>query len=132
MTSNVSTTSFVGSTTTGTHKRNSDDFGWEYGFTQDKSNLDRLKCKLYGKTFGGGITRMKQHIALLRGDVSSCPTSTKQDEALRSELRKEFYDSVDGVKASLGLKAPNVIGPMDGYSNIILEEVLNARKGKKC
>nr|KAJ0208622.1 hypothetical protein LSAT_V11C400217490 [Lactuca sativa] len=54
-----------------------------------------------------------------------------QDEALRFEVRQEFHDSVDGVESSLGLKAPNVIGPMDGYANKINpEEDLNARKGK--
>ncbi|CAI9278329.1 unnamed protein product [Lactuca saligna] len=153
MTSNVSTTPSVGSTPTDTHKRNSDDIGWEYGFIPDKSNLDRLKCKFCGKVFGRGITRMKQHIAHVKGNVSSCPSSTKddqlkcrnsinegklkkkakhsQDEALRFEVRQEFHDSVDGVESSLGLKAPNVIGPMDGYANKINpEEDLNARKGK--
>ena len=80
MTSNASTTPSVGSTTTDTHKRNSDDVGWEYGFIPDKSNLDRLKCKLCGKVFGGGITRMKQHIAHVKGNVSSCPSSTKDDQ----------------------------------------------------
>ncbi|CAI9284358.1 unnamed protein product [Lactuca saligna] len=96
---------------------------------------------------------MKQHISHVKGNVSSCPNSTKDDqlkcqnsinegklkkkakqmqyEDLRSEVRQEFNDRVDGVEASLGLKAPNVIGPMDCFANIINpEEALNARKGK--
>nr|KAJ0223152.1 hypothetical protein LSAT_V11C200051840 [Lactuca sativa] len=90
MTSNASTTPFVGSIATNTHKRSSDDVGWKYGFIPDKSNLDRLKWKLKKKA---------KHL---------------QDETLVFEVRQEFHDSVDGVEASLGLKAPNLIGPMDG------------------
>ncbi|CAH1440652.1 unnamed protein product [Lactuca virosa] len=107
MTSNASTTPSVGSTAIDTHKRDSDDIGWEYGFISDKSNLDRLKWKLKNKA------------------------KLSQDEALRFVVRQEFHDSVDGVESSFGLKAPNVIGPMDGYANKINpEEDLNARKGK--
>nr|KAJ0222792.1 hypothetical protein LSAT_V11C200064590 [Lactuca sativa] len=152
MACNASTTS-IGSTATGAHKRNSDDVGWEYGVIPDKSNMDRLKCTLCGKVFGGGIYRMKQHIAHVTGNVSSCPKSTKDDqlkclnylnegklkkkakkvhiEDLRVEARQELHDSVDEVENSLGLKAPNVIGPMDNFTNIINpEEVLKAGKGK--
>ncbi|CAI9270821.1 unnamed protein product [Lactuca saligna] len=151
MTSNSSTTPSVASTPTitGAHKRNSDDVGWEYGFIPDKSNMERLQCILCRKTFSRGISTMKQHIAHVTGNVSSCPKSTKDDqlkcknflnegklkkkakqvhnEGLRVEARQEFHEAEN----CLGTKAPNVICPMDNYANIINpEEGLKEGKGK--
>nr|KAJ0213313.1 hypothetical protein LSAT_V11C400196650 [Lactuca sativa] len=152
MACNASTTS-IGSTTTGAHKRNSNDVGWEYGVIPDKSNMDRLKCTLCGKVFGGGIFRMKQHIAHMTGNVSSCPKSKKYDQLkclnninrgklkkkakkvhikdLRVEVRQELDDSMDELENSLGSMAPNVIGPMDNFANIINhEEIVKAEREK--
>ncbi|XP_024195944.2 uncharacterized protein LOC112199119 [Rosa chinensis] len=53
-------------------KRGSGDIGWEYAELADASNLDRLKCKLCGKLVSGGIYRMKQHIAHIKGNVAPC------------------------------------------------------------
>ena len=35
-------------------KRKSNDIGWEFGQLIDPRNLDKVKCKLCGKTFSGG------------------------------------------------------------------------------
>ncbi|CAI9270466.1 unnamed protein product [Lactuca saligna] len=43
MTSKNSTSQSVGSTPMGTHKRNSDDIGWEYGFYPDENKMDTMK-----------------------------------------------------------------------------------------
>nr|KAJ0214084.1 hypothetical protein LSAT_V11C400215160 [Lactuca sativa] len=143
-------------TATAAYKRNSDDIGWEYGFFPDKNKLDRVKCNLCGKVISGGISRFKQHIAHVPGNVTACPNSTKDDQlkirnylnegkikkiakhthdkALRSEAMQELHDSVDvdETKDFLGFKAPNVIGPMDTYANKINpEEALKKGKGKK-
>ena len=96
MTSNASTTPSVGSSAIDTNKQDSNDVSWEYGFIPDKSNLDRLKCKLCGKVFGGGITRMKQHIAHVKGNVSSCPSSTKVDQL---KCRKSMNEGMLKKKA---------------------------------
>ncbi|CAH1441575.1 unnamed protein product [Lactuca virosa] len=105
MTSNASTTPSVGSTptTTGAHKRNSDDVGWEYGFIPDKSNMEILQWKL---------KKIAKQV---------------HNEGLRVEARQEFHEAEN----SLGSKAPNVIGPMDNYANIINpKEGLKEGKGK--
>nr|KAJ0190735.1 hypothetical protein LSAT_V11C800397090 [Lactuca sativa] len=50
---------------------------------------------------------------------------------LRVEARQELHDSVDEIVNSLGSRAPNVIGPMDNFANIINpEEDVKAGKGK--
>ncbi|CAE5959157.1 unnamed protein product [Arabidopsis arenosa] len=61
-------------------KRNSNDVGWEYGILYDSKNPDRVKCKLCRKEMGGGVYRIKEHIAHRKGNVSSCPRSTKEDQ----------------------------------------------------
>ncbi|CAG7905184.1 unnamed protein product, partial [Brassica rapa] len=61
-------------------KRNSNDVGWEYGVLCDPRNADKVKCKLCGKQFSGGIFRMKEHIAHVKGNVAACPVSTKADQ----------------------------------------------------
>nr|KAJ0220207.1 hypothetical protein LSAT_V11C200096930 [Lactuca sativa] len=156
MTSKNSTSPSVESTATATHKRNYDDIGWEYGFCPNKNKLDKVKCNLCGKVVSGGISRIKQHIAHVTGNVSSCPNSTKDDqlrirnylnegklnkiakrthdESLRSEVMQELHNSVDvdEIEDFLGSKAPNVISPMDDFANKINpEEALKKGKGKK-
>ncbi|CAN6904891.1 unnamed protein product [Brassica oleracea] len=54
-------------------KRNSNDVGWEFGVLCNPKNVDKVKCKLCGKEFSGGIYRMKEHIAHVKGNVSACP-----------------------------------------------------------
>ncbi|XP_062018641.1 uncharacterized protein LOC133735244 [Rosa rugosa] len=62
-------------------KRGSGDIGWEYAELADASNLDSLKCKLCGKLVSGGIYRMKQHIAHIKGNVAPCKKSSDEDKA---------------------------------------------------
>lgn len=157
MASKSSTTPSVGSTATGAHKRKSDDIGWEYGFCPDPNKLDRVKCNMCGKEFSGGVSRMKQHIARIVGNVVSCPNSTiddqlkcrnsinegkvkkkvkqSHDEALRAEVRLDTNETtidVDGIDDSSGTRVPNVLGPMDSFANKLNpEEALKSGKGKK-
>ncbi|CAN6813214.1 unnamed protein product, partial [Brassica oleracea] len=65
-------------------KRNSNDVGWEYGVLCDARSLDKVKCKLCGKEFSGGVFRMKEHIAHLKGNVSACPVSSPIDQYVSS------------------------------------------------
>lgn len=62
-------------------KRKSNDVGWEYGILADQNNLDKVKCKLCGKIMSGGIYRIKEHIAHIKGNVSACPKSSLDDQA---------------------------------------------------
>lgn len=59
-----------------TLKRNSDDMGWEFAVLIDPDDLQRVKCKLCGKEMSGGVTRMKEHIAQIKGGVTSCTQAT--------------------------------------------------------
>ncbi|TXG63733.1 hypothetical protein EZV62_010727 [Acer yangbiense] len=84
-------------------KRKSNDIGWEFGQLIDGKNLDRVKCKLCGKTFSGGIYRLKEHVGHLKGNVSSCPRSTKEN--------------IDTYMERLGpMKGPNFLGSMDKFA----------------
>ncbi|CAN7015783.1 unnamed protein product, partial [Brassica rapa subsp. trilocularis] len=61
-------------------KRNSNDVGWEYGLLCDPRVPDKVRCRLCGKEFSGGVYRMKEHIGHLQGNVSACPRSSKEDQ----------------------------------------------------
>ncbi|CAF2107293.1 unnamed protein product, partial [Brassica napus] len=61
-------------------KRNSNDVGWEYGQLCDPRVPDKVRCRLCGKDFYGGVYRMKEHIGHLKGNVSACPRSSKEDQ----------------------------------------------------
>ncbi|XP_010500764.1 PREDICTED: uncharacterized protein LOC104778094 [Camelina sativa] len=61
-------------------QRKSNDVGWEFGMLVNPKNLDKMKCKLCGKEFSGGIHRLKQHVARIQGNVAPCPKSKKEDQ----------------------------------------------------
>lgn len=65
---------------TSTPKQRLDDVGWEYGFPCDPNRPLRVKCKLCDKEMGGGVNRLKQHIAHVKGNVTGCPKSTDEDK----------------------------------------------------
>ncbi|KAM7483627.1 hypothetical protein LguiB_008210 [Lonicera macranthoides] len=70
-------------------KRDSDNIGWDYGTLISLANKDKVKCKLCGKEMSGGVYRIKQHIAHVKGNVSKCPKSTKEDkERCLNDLNK--------------------------------------------
>lgn len=106
-------------------KRNSNDVGWEYGFLCDPKNPDRVKCKLCGKEMGGGVYRIKEHIAHRKGNVTSCPSSSKQDQ---SKCMKAVFESYNKKKRKIknedadvnnllnGGEPPRIAqGPMDKF-----------------
>ncbi|GJY04072.1 putative transcription factor/ chromatin remodeling BED-type(Zn) family protein [Tanacetum coccineum] len=134
-------------------KRKSKDIGWEYGVIPDTSNPDRIKCTLCGKLVSGGVTRLKQHIAQITGQTTSCVKATKEDqlkcrnainegkmkkqakrqhdEAIRSEVRLDSSLEDDEVHDH-SMKEPSFFGPMDNFANIVNpEQSLERGKGKK-
>ncbi|GJW89834.1 pescadillo-like protein, partial [Tanacetum coccineum] len=134
-------------------KRKSKDIGWEYGVIPDTSNPDRIKCTLCGKLVSGGVTRLKQHIAQITGQTTSCSKATKEDqlkcrnainegkmkkqakrqhdEAIRSEVRLDSSLEDDEVHDH-SMKEPSFFGPMDNFANIVNpEQSLERGKGKK-
>ncbi|KAJ4819114.1 Sentrin-specific protease 1 [Rhynchospora pubera] len=51
------------------------DPGWQYG---DKKGPSTVVCRLCGKKTSGGISRLKKHIAHVKGDITPCPNSTEE------------------------------------------------------
>ncbi|GJZ17489.1 hypothetical protein Tco_0553612 [Tanacetum coccineum] len=134
-------------------KRKSKDIGWEYGVIPDISNPDRIKCTLCGKLVSEGVTRLKQHIAQITGQTTSCSKATKEDqlkcrnainegkmkkqakrqhdEAIRSEVRLDSSLEDDEVHDH-SMKEPSFFSPMDNFANIVNpEQSLERGKGKK-
>ncbi|PRQ22552.1 putative transcription factor/ chromatin remodeling BED-type(Zn) family [Rosa chinensis] len=120
-------------------KRGLGDIGWEYAELADASNLDRLKCKLCGKLVSGGIYRMKQHIAHIKGNVAPCKKSSDKDKAKcknaieeakskkkqksrhEAEVRQEvIFEGDEDNEASQGTRRmPHTLGPMDRFATPI-------------
>ncbi|XP_061993558.1 uncharacterized protein LOC133711452 [Rosa rugosa] len=120
-------------------KRGSGDIGWEYAELADASNLDRLKCKLCGKLVSGGIYRMKQHIAHIKGNMNPCKKSSDEDIAKcrnfieeakskkkqksrhEAEVRQEvILEGDEDNEASQGTtRKPHTLGPMDHFASPI-------------
>ncbi|KAI8542832.1 hypothetical protein RHMOL_Rhmol08G0170100 [Rhododendron molle] len=119
-------------------KRASNDMGWEYGILVDPTNLDKIQCKLCGKIMSSGISRLKKHIAQIKGSVSSCPSASKEDIAkckaaveegskkkkdklqeakeIREEVTNIEEDGDDEEVDIVGTrKRPHTLGPMDKY-----------------
>ncbi|GAB2279862.1 hypothetical protein Dimus_039388 [Dionaea muscipula] len=135
-------------------KRNSEDVGWEYGFVINENNKDCVQCKLCEKQMGGGVSRLKKHIAHIRGDVSQCLKSSKeyQDkckeaimEAKTKRLQKqkedkELRDRVDieereQIEEDLEIvgskKRPHFLGPMDKFTSTINPKIPDPTKMKQ-
>ncbi|TXG48199.1 hypothetical protein EZV62_027493 [Acer yangbiense] len=122
-------------------KRKSNDIGWEFGQLNDPRNLDKVKCKLCRKTFSEGVYRLKEHVGHLKGNVSSCPRSTKENiDGCRKAIkdaknkkrnkRKEEDEIRAGVDNRGGyeceeieglgpMKGPNFLGPIDKFAKSI-------------
>ena len=67
-----------------------DDIGWRFAEAIDGSR-HKMSCKLCGKIITGGITRLKQHLAHQKGQVSGCPNVT-------TEIRTEMMRHLMGVQ----------------------------------
>ncbi|XP_024200409.1 uncharacterized protein LOC112203718 [Rosa chinensis] len=125
-------------------RRGSTDVGWDFAVLADPHNLDKLKCKLCGKVVSGGIHRMKQHIANIKGNVASCNNSTDADKAkciaaiegaklkrkqkdmhekeVREEVEVTHSHDVEDVEIegpSLSRKRPHFLGPIDKFASSI-------------
>ncbi len=72
-------------------KRNSDDVGWEYGVLCNANDPDKWKCKKCGSIFSGGVYRIKQHIAGIKGNVRVCLSASKED-------KKRCQEAIENVK----------------------------------
>lgn len=58
-------------------KRKVTDIGWEHGKAID-GDKRKVMCNYCSKIVSGGITRLKQHVANIPGNVEPCPSSPKE------------------------------------------------------
>nr|KAJ0214155.1 hypothetical protein LSAT_V11C400201400 [Lactuca sativa] len=147
MTSTTTTPSMGSTAAQENLKRKSNDPGWEYAVCVNPKKLERVKCILCNKEMDGGINRLKQHIAQIKGNVSSCPKATKNDQikcrdALLDNRNKKKGRSSDNetitidddlMEDSFGsMKAKRSFGPMDRFPNTINpQDVSNMGKSKQ-
>nr|XP_051221683.1 uncharacterized protein LOC127339931 [Lolium perenne] len=73
-----------------THKRNSDDMGWEWGFNSNPNDKTKLKCKLCGHESTGGINRLKHHLGHVGNVVSKCK---KVSEEVKERCRENIEET---------------------------------------
>lgn len=77
-----------------------DDIGWKFAKVVP-GDRHRTYCKLCGRKISGGITRLKQHLAYMKGQVRACPnvSLTRNDETPlkyqgKKKLRNRKRDEV--------------------------------------
>ncbi|CAL5214751.1 unnamed protein product [Lathyrus oleraceus] len=67
----------------------SEDIGWYFG-TPEPENRNNVRCKLCNVVIKGGITRLKQHIAHMKGQVTTCGRVTTM---VRENMMELLLDS---------------------------------------
>ncbi|CAJ2656857.1 unnamed protein product [Trifolium pratense] len=67
----------------------SDDIGWHFG-TPVPGNRNNVRCELCREIIRGGITRLKQHIAHMPGQVKPCP---RVNRIVRESMMKLLVDA---------------------------------------
>uniref|UniRef100_A0A1J3J4Q8 DUF659 domain-containing protein n=1 Tax=Noccaea caerulescens TaxID=107243 RepID=A0A1J3J4Q8_NOCCA len=130
-------------------KKSYGDIGWDYGYMIDPTNSDRLRCMLCGKEMTGGIFRMKEHIAHVKGNVAPSRRSSKEDktkcmkvlleakekkilkrkhdEVLRAEVNLRKDSVIEELERELGhRKSPHFQGLMDNFATTINPEATSA------
>ncbi|XP_028055925.1 uncharacterized protein LOC114260062 [Camellia sinensis] len=68
----------------------SDNIGWKFGIPLE-NNRHKIRCKFCGKELNGGITRLKQHLAHMKGQVASCAN-------VSGEVRTLMMDHLNNYK----------------------------------
>jgi hypothetical protein len=74
-------------------KRNSDDIGWQYGVLVDASNKDKVRCNFCKKEMGGGIYRLKEHLAHVGRNVKKCTARTPQALEAKENCKKAIENA---------------------------------------
>ncbi|GJW28509.1 hypothetical protein Tco_0045384 [Tanacetum coccineum] len=103
---NANTSSDVG---TGIKCTNGD-MDWEWGGLERSHKKGNIWCTLYDKKMSGGITRLKQHLAHTKGDV----TDLSEDEDADDKVQVRGNES----KKQKSIGGSNVCGPIDSILKI--------------
>ena len=62
------------------------DIGWKHGKELVKGDKRKVVCNYCQKIISGGITRFKEHIACIPGNVEACPCAPEQVTSMMREL----------------------------------------------
>ncbi|KAI3758338.1 hypothetical protein L6452_05898 [Arctium lappa] len=113
------------------------DQGWNYDTLYDLVNRDWAKCKLCGFVSKAGITRLKYHVAGIKGkgvavcknasieDKDVCvallenPKENKKEKRIREEEMRAEVEIENDVNVGSKRRKANHLGPMDKFSNAI-------------
>ncbi|WJX63160.1 hypothetical protein P8452_48080 [Trifolium repens] len=68
----------------------SDDIGWHFAINVQGGDRNTIQCKLCFKVISGGITRLKEHLAHMPGEVKSCARVT---QLIRENMMKLILDN---------------------------------------
>jgi hypothetical protein len=68
----------------------SDDIGWHFAINVPCGDKNTIQCKLCLKEINGGITRLKEHLAHMSGEVKSCARVT---QLIRENMMKLILDN---------------------------------------
>ncbi|XP_020531950.1 uncharacterized protein LOC18448660 isoform X2 [Amborella trichopoda] len=107
-------------------RRNScEDIGWQHCIPVD-GNKKIVRCNYCGKVLYGGINRLKQHLAKIRGDAAPC---TKVNEEITRIMRAnlEAIQAAKERKRAI-LQGANITTDFSGEENTLSDR---KRKGKE-
>ncbi|KAH7847087.1 hypothetical protein Vadar_021708 [Vaccinium darrowii] len=76
---------------TGDNQPPSDDIGWKFA-KQLGDKRHKMRCLFCNKLMNGGITRLKQHLAHQKGQVTSCPNVSAE---VRMLMMQHLLDGKD-------------------------------------
>ncbi|KAK8921054.1 hypothetical protein KSP39_PZI020245 [Platanthera zijinensis] len=96
---------------------------WSHGEKVDAKDTNRVRCRYCSQVLSGGVSRLKAHLAGIRGNVKPCPkvpaeVKIQADVALKSQLvlkeaKKSIDDEDDEVFPGEGLTWQQVAECMD-------------------
>ena len=73
----------------GKYGKFSDDIGWKFTMPNNNNNRSKMTCNFCGRVVTSGITRLKQHLAGIEGDIAPCP---KVPRAVREDMKKLIFE----------------------------------------
>ncbi|CAN6685690.1 unnamed protein product [Malus baccata var. baccata] len=131
LSSGASTTMSSSSQSENVLKHSSEYVGWEYGILANPTNSDKVKCKLCDKIISGGVHRLKQHVANIRGNVAACtkPRTLGPMDKFASSINPD--SSNEGSKKTRQQNIHDAIWKERTHQPLLKEEVERVKKSLK-
>ncbi|KAK8935149.1 hypothetical protein KSP39_PZI013556 [Platanthera zijinensis] len=126
----------VDSTNISAQVREKNDPGWEhFSLIQDASGKKKYKCLHCGTIYsGGGINRMKQHLAGVKGNIGAC-------KKVAHDIRHQMQENLKGIsekkqevqesRENISIYDDHIIEEEKGSTNSITQNFLAQDKGKR-